>query len=67
MNLQMWVVPVACPIKNGQRWEIRKSIYALIVTPSLPALKKIVDAEGRVERFNKKYAKTATTKTKAKA
>ncbi|TFG61021.1 MAG: 50S ribosomal protein L31, partial [Nitrospirales bacterium] len=36
--------------------------------PFFTGTQKIVDAEGRVERFNKRYAKkTATTKAKAKA
>jgi large subunit ribosomal protein L31 len=39
--------------------------------PFFTGTQKIVDAEGRVERFNKKYAKTikptATAKTIAKA
>jgi len=34
--------------------------------PFFTGTQKIVDAEGRVERFNKKYLKKATTKTKAK-
>jgi len=35
--------------------------------PFYTGTQKIVDAEGRVERFNKRYAKkTATTKAKAK-
>jgi large subunit ribosomal protein L31 len=35
--------------------------------PFFTGTQKIVDAEGRVERFNKKYGKTAKTKTTAKA
>ena len=35
--------------------------------PFFTGTQKIVDAEGRVERFKKKYAKTATAKTKSKA
>lgn len=34
--------------------------------PFFTGTQKIVDAEGRVERFNKKYAKTTTPKAKAK-
>ncbi len=33
--------------------------------PFFTGTQKIVDAEGRVERFNKKYAKTAKPKAKA--
>jgi len=35
--------------------------------PFFTGTQKIVDAEGRVERFNKKYAKTNVPKAKAKA
>lgn len=35
--------------------------------PFFTGTQKIVDAEGRVERFNKKYAKTNEAKSKAKA
>ncbi len=35
--------------------------------PFFTGTQKIVDAEGRVERFKKKYSKTATAKTKSKA
>ena len=35
--------------------------------PFFTGTQKIVDAGGRVERFKKKYAKTATAKTKSKA
>ncbi len=35
--------------------------------PFFTGTQKIVDAEGRVERFNKKYAKTTKAKSKAKA
>jgi large subunit ribosomal protein L31 len=35
--------------------------------PFFTGTQKIVDAEGRVERFNKKYAKTTQPKTKPKA
>jgi large subunit ribosomal protein L31 len=35
--------------------------------PFFTGTQKIVDAEGRVERFNKKYAKSNTPKAKAKA
>ena len=35
--------------------------------PFFTGTQKIVDAEGRVERFKKKYSKTATVKTKSKA
>jgi large subunit ribosomal protein L31 len=33
--------------------------------PFYTGTQKIVDAEGRVERFNKRYAKAAKTKAKA--
>ncbi len=35
--------------------------------PFFTGTQKIVDAEGRVERFNKRYSKTAKTKTNTKA
>ncbi len=35
--------------------------------PFYTGTQKIVDAEGRVERFNKRYAKSAKAKAKAKA
>lgn len=67
---QFATVSCAC----GMTYQTRTTVGDLKVDicsschPFFTGTQKIVDAEGRVERFNKKYAQTSkTAKTKAKA
>ena len=65
------IATVSCAC--GMKFQTRTTVGDLKVDicsnchPFFTGTQKIVDAEGRVERFKKKYAKTAQGKAKAKA